>query len=296
MLWRTSIAAEKHYCACGIGTRKSYRENLEILSHHPLVKGVRRNLQGEPVDFLKQPGFHRGLKILPEFDFTFDLCVRAEQLPAANRVDSPSSTGNVCAGSLWQTGGARQKFRTMARNLRALAKLPNVVCKISGLTTEANWSDWESADLEPYFDHTLYVLWVAPRSCSAAIGRGDSRHELRTGGLKRLQLVPNAPNANSHNYSKPTPKGFIVFSLKNKTALVTGAASGIGAAIAETFAPPARGIRRDAMKQWPQNWSASAVYFINWMSPKKRNVWAWLRLSGQWTSWPTSRASDMSAH
>jgi 2-keto-3-deoxy-L-fuconate dehydrogenase len=31
-------------------------------------------------------------------------------------------------------------------------------------------------------------------------------------------------------------KGFIVFSLANKTALVTGAASGIGAAIAETFA------------------------------------------------------------
>lgn len=31
-------------------------------------------------------------------------------------------------------------------------------------------------------------------------------------------------------------KGYIVFSLKNKTALVTGAASGIGAALAETFA------------------------------------------------------------
>src|SRR5882672_4496403 len=37
------------------------------------------------------------------------------------------------------------------------------------------------------------------------------------------------------NYFKPMPKGFIVFSLKNKTALVTGAASGIGAALAETF-------------------------------------------------------------
>ncbi len=42
--------------------------------------------------------------------------------------------------------------------------------------------------------------------------------------------------ANERNFSKPTPKGFTVFSLKNKTALVTGAASGIGAALAETFA------------------------------------------------------------
>jgi L-fuconolactonase len=31
----------------------------------------------------------------------------------------------------------------------------NVVCKISGLTTEADWSDWRAADLEPYFDHAL---------------------------------------------------------------------------------------------------------------------------------------------
>jgi 2-keto-3-deoxy-L-fuconate dehydrogenase len=38
------------------------------------------------------------------------------------------------------------------------------------------------------------------------------------------------------NYFKPTPKGFTVFNLQNKTALVTGAASGIGAALAEVFA------------------------------------------------------------
>jgi 2-keto-3-deoxy-L-fuconate dehydrogenase len=39
-----------------------------------------------------------------------------------------------------------------------------------------------------------------------------------------------------------TQIGFIVFSLKNKTALVTGAASGIGAAIAETFAHAGAGV------------------------------------------------------
>ncbi|MGA9874912.1 MAG: SDR family NAD(P)-dependent oxidoreductase, partial [Solirubrobacteraceae bacterium] len=37
-------------------------------------------------------------------------------------------------------------------------------------------------------------------------------------------------------YSTTTLKGSIVFNLQNKTALVTGAASGIGTALAETFA------------------------------------------------------------
>jgi len=34
--------------------------------------------------------------------------------------------------------------------LNALAALPNVVCKISGLTTEANWHDWQPAEIAPY--------------------------------------------------------------------------------------------------------------------------------------------------
>src|SRR5882672_7959661 len=38
------------------------------------------------------------------------------------------------------------------------------------------------------------------------------------------------------NFSEPTQKGSIVFSLQKKTALITGGASGIGAAMAETFA------------------------------------------------------------
>ena len=40
-------------------------------------------------------------------------------------------------------------------NLRALADLPNVWCKISGLVTEADLQHWQPADLQPYIDHVI---------------------------------------------------------------------------------------------------------------------------------------------
>ena len=36
-----------------------------------------------------------------------------------------------------------------------MAALPNVVCKISGMTTEADHSAWKTEDLAPYMAHVL---------------------------------------------------------------------------------------------------------------------------------------------
>jgi L-fuconolactonase len=134
---------------------EAVREDLEILSRHPLVKGVRRNLQGEPVDFLKQPGFIEGLKILPEFEFTFDLCVRAYQLPAATQLVRSLPQVTFVLDHFGKPSVRDNSFEPWASHLRALAEAPNVVCKISGLTTEANWTDWRPEDLAPYFNHTM---------------------------------------------------------------------------------------------------------------------------------------------
>ncbi len=39
--------------------------------------------------------------------------------------------------------------------MRALAALPNTVCKLSGLVTEADWETWTPAALRPYADTVL---------------------------------------------------------------------------------------------------------------------------------------------
>jgi L-fuconolactonase len=134
---------------------KAVREDLEILSRHPLVKGVRRNLQGEPVGFLQQPGFVEGLKMLPEFDFTFDLCVRADQLLAATELVRSLPEVKFVLDHFGKPSVRNDGFEPWASDLRMLAEVPNIFCKISGLTTEANWNDWRPDDLAPYFNHTM---------------------------------------------------------------------------------------------------------------------------------------------
>jgi L-fuconolactonase len=40
-------------------------------------------------------------------------------------------------------------------NMRELARRENVYCKLSGLITEADWAQWQPADLQPYLDCAL---------------------------------------------------------------------------------------------------------------------------------------------
>jgi L-fuconolactonase len=48
-----------------------------------------------------------------------------------------------------------RKVQPWADDLKVFAALPNTVCKISGLTTEADWEHWRADDLKFYFDHAL---------------------------------------------------------------------------------------------------------------------------------------------
>ena len=60
------------------------RACLEALAQFPLVKGIRRMIQTEKhPGFCLEPRFLTGVRMLAEFDFSFDLCILHSQLPAA---------------------------------------------------------------------------------------------------------------------------------------------------------------------------------------------------------------------
>jgi L-fuconolactonase len=132
------------------------REDLSALAGHALVRGVRRNLQGEPeADFCLRPDFVTGVNLLAEFHFVFEICCTHPQLPAVAELVRRCPKVRFIVDHAGKPGIRQRILSPWQEDLRALAALPNVVCKLSGLATEADLRAWRPEDLKPYIDWVL---------------------------------------------------------------------------------------------------------------------------------------------
>lgn len=127
-------------------------EDLARLSRHPCFSGVRHVVQDEAVNFLTTPDFVRGIGHLHQFGLRYDLLVRADQLPSAIELvakfpEQPFVLDHIAKPKIKE--GILSPWR---EQIQELAKAPHVMCKVSGLVTEANQKDWKPEDLRPYLD------------------------------------------------------------------------------------------------------------------------------------------------
>jgi len=135
------------------------RAGLAALAALPLVKGVRRLLQSESdVDFCLRPNFLAGVELLEEFGFSLDLCLRHEQLPGATELVRQFPRVTFVLDHLGKPDIRGRRPEPWSKDLQALAARPNIVCKISGLATEADHVHWQPADLEFYLARALELF------------------------------------------------------------------------------------------------------------------------------------------
>jgi L-fuconolactonase len=127
------------------------RPFLESLSQLPKVKGIRRIIQYESdQDFCLRPDFLRGLRMLPEFGWSFDLCIAHAQLGNTARLVRQCPEVSFVLDHIGKPDIRGAAWEPWASELRELSRLPNVCCKISGLITEADHAGWKREDLKPY--------------------------------------------------------------------------------------------------------------------------------------------------
>jgi len=130
---------------------------LEAVAEMPLIRGVRDNIQGHAPGFALQDDFVAGVRAVHEHGLHFELCLKHHQMAEAIALVRRCPEGRFVLDHCGKPGIADGLREPWAAQIGEMAALPNVVCKISGLVTEADWANWRAGD----------VLWYAQNAAEA---------------------------------------------------------------------------------------------------------------------------------
>jgi L-fuconolactonase len=154
--WLLRLAEQERAIAGVVGwvdlRSPSLNVQLEELSANRRLLGIRHIVQGEPDDFLREPRFLRGVQMLDEFGLTYDILIYTKHLPVAREFVERFPEQRFVLDHMAKPPIRRGELEGWATGIRALAESGNVMCKLSGLVTEADWENWEAAEIRPYLD------------------------------------------------------------------------------------------------------------------------------------------------
>lgn len=127
------------------------------LAGHPALRGLRPMLQALGDDWIDGPALAPAIGAMLRHGLRFDALVQPRHLPALRRFaarypDLPIVIDHAAKPPIGDGAWLR-----WADDLAALAQLPNVHCKLSGLVTEAS-PDATPAMLQPYARHVLDIF------------------------------------------------------------------------------------------------------------------------------------------
>jgi L-fuconolactonase len=104
----------------------------------------------ENPEWLKRQDVRRGLSAVESAGLAFDLLVRTRELPAAVETVRARPGQRFVLDHIAKPPIASRRLEPWRARIHRLAELPNVVCKLSGMVTEADWKTWTTDDLRPY--------------------------------------------------------------------------------------------------------------------------------------------------
>jgi L-fuconolactonase len=118
--------------------------------------GLRHAAADEPdPEWLLGTDVDAGMRALAARDLTFDLEITARELAAASALARRHPEVRFAVDHGAKPPIAEGWSREWAEGISGLGRNRHVWCKLSGLVTEAAWTAWTPADLQPYVDHLL---------------------------------------------------------------------------------------------------------------------------------------------
>jgi len=131
---------------------KDIEERLHHFSSNQLLKGIRHIVQAEADGFMIRKDFQNGISKLKQFNLAYDVLIMPHQLSETIELISKFPDQLFVLNHLAKPNIKEKKSGEWSKKIIQLSQLQNVYCKISGLVTEANWTNWKQEDFKPYLD------------------------------------------------------------------------------------------------------------------------------------------------
>jgi len=122
------------------------------------LRGLRHVVQDEAPGFLDGSDFNRGIGRLKAMNLTYDMLILERQLEEAIRFVDRHPDQTFVVDHIAKPRIKDGIIKPWRRHMAELAKRPNVYCKLSGMVTEADYSNWTEEQLKPYFDGALQTF------------------------------------------------------------------------------------------------------------------------------------------
>lgn len=124
--------------------------------------GFRHILQGDPnaAALVSSAEFRRGVALIQSRGMIYEVLISADQLPAVTDFCRVSDDQWLVLDHLGKPNIRNREYGVWLRDLAPIAALPHVVCKLSGLVTEANDANgkFDSEHLRDYLDVALELF------------------------------------------------------------------------------------------------------------------------------------------
>ncbi len=128
-------------------------ERLQEYQKNSLMKGFRHVLQGESNRALMlDPNFKQGLKLLPKYNFTYDILIFPDQLKYVDEFFASNEAMPMLLDHIAKPNLKTGDFAEWKKDIQKLAAYKHLYCKVSGLITEADWHNWTYLQIKPCLD------------------------------------------------------------------------------------------------------------------------------------------------
>ncbi|MDA1257740.1 MAG: amidohydrolase family protein [Chloroflexi bacterium] len=161
--WLLKLAAENEFVAGVVAwvdlTDPGVGSTLDQLQRDPYFKGVRHIWHDEPDEaWIMRPDVLRGLRELASRDIPFDLLPRPRHLPYIPRLLDAIPELRTVVDHIAKPLISEGLFDPWESDLRRVAEIPGVYCKVSGMVTEADTENWKPDDLTPYVSRVVEMF------------------------------------------------------------------------------------------------------------------------------------------